>query len=106
MNYKNYIELPQDEWGNRGYTQSQPIVVEGYIEPDENMGDWTWLHITRAGGAEFGGDRVLQQQGTILWADVDHAPGPITEQEWAALVLSVEGLPQWMTEAVRRRLPE
>jgi hypothetical protein len=73
---KNYIELPQDEYGNlRYYINGRPVVIQAHklgktlVVVAPMAFKLRWPDIKASG-----------------WREVDHEPGPVTVEEWKLLV--------------------
>lgn len=87
----SYIELPGDEYGNRAMTNSRARVIEA----EERGGR---LHVL---STDFAWP-VIGEFDRPYWREVEREPGPITEQEWAQIVLSLDGLSEWMIEGATK----
>lgn len=102
----SYIELPADKYANigcrylafetgtRGY-----VVIEAYIDKGKCF---NVLVVTAPAGFKW--SRIYYDRAR--WAEVDYGPGLLSDAEYANLVLGVEGLPEWMYDAVRGLLED
>jgi hypothetical protein len=107
MKVSNWIELPADKYGNRGYTNSQAQVIRARVEPGTGkpgtVGATATLHVIEP--ESFKDKWPIVRERTLVdvwWWEVDHPPGPITEREYAEIVASIPDLPDWVYEAVRQ----
>lgn len=75
MGPQNYVELPQDEHGNRLYTNSQPLVIRA-----EKIG--TVLRVLEPLNFRLSWPAVK----AAGWKEVDHEAGAVTIEEWREMV--------------------
>lgn len=83
---KNYVELPRDEYNNRAYTASQPVVIKARVELGKGtpgtLGGVATLHIIEPKEIKDKWSRVLEHG----WKETTHSVGFITEEKWKELV--------------------
>jgi hypothetical protein len=83
---KNFVELPWDEFNNRGYTAGQAYVIKARVEPGKGkpgtLGSLPRLHVLEP-------KSIARKWPTLsgwYWKEVDHPAGPISQEEWLRLV--------------------
>jgi hypothetical protein len=82
METKNFVELPWDEFNNRGYTPGDnALVIRAKVEP--RIGGLATLHVLEPQNWEWS---ILSE---LHWKEVDHPTGVISDEVWRELV----GLP-------------
>jgi len=109
MEQRTFVELPRDEYGNRGYTNSGALVILADYEPGQGKlgtyGGAGRLHIIEP-------EEFKRKWPTVLefdlsgghWIDVDHPPGPISEKEYVVLLRTKTSyIPRWMLEVAEER---
>lgn len=72
---KTYIELPSDKFGNIGFYYRGSRVVIQAIQEDEHTLRVLWPD-----------DFAWPEVHPAYFMEVEHAPGPVTFEEWARLV--------------------
>ncbi len=77
MRIANFVELPQDEYGNRSYTNGQAWVIRARIEGEVlyilEPENWAWSFFPK-------------NIWTNSWKEVNHPAGEISNEEWRELV--------------------
>lgn len=100
MDKRTFIELPGDEYGNRGYTALQPVVILVDYEPGAQEGAGR-LHILEPKSFRDNWPTVSEWRA---WIEVTYRHGPISEKEYVYLLMT-QGvdIPPWMIEAAEKR---
>ncbi len=88
MRIANFVELPQDEYNNRSYTNGQARVIRAKIEPGKGkpgtFGGLATLHVIEPK------DFTWPQLSELVWKEIDYPAGEISNEVWRELV----GLPK------------
>ena len=79
MRIANFTERPVDEYYNRSYTGSAPVVIKAKVEP--GRGSAATLHILEPKAIKD----LWPTVSALYWQEVNHPAGAITEEKWKSL---------------------